>query len=388
MNSENTILEGVKNPYPSQEIDVLSASFTTDLCLGRKAKAIPKKNSESLYIVTRDYEVEYEYNSKNDRTVREGRFAVPAGMVTDLASVPKWLRWAYQRVGDHLEAAIAHDWLYCAWQLLRYYDENKEALPCAYYKKFAEEIFYRLLIDSDFHPLEAGVLKDAVDSHGSSHFNGRDYPIVDEQKPCSELAQKTTEIKDPYSDQKAKIKSPYPGQKTGIENPYPKQKVTIAKASYVQDLCFGRRKGANTERNAHSRYMVTQDYKVKYQLKGEKDWHFVTVPAGMYTNLAMGPARAEGSWEKVGKHLEAAIVHDWLYCAWKIFPAHDKDKGKQYPPDYYKEFADDLLLCLLEAAKYNEEDRNEFYESVWKYGEYSFRKQKRYPIIENKKRLC
>lgn len=42
---------------------------------------------------------------------RDDTFTVPAGFVTDLASVPQWLTWLVpiQGVGDR--AAIVHDWL-------------------------------------------------------------------------------------------------------------------------------------------------------------------------------------------------------------------------------------------------------------------------------------
>ena len=37
-------------------------------------------------------------------------------MLTDLSSVPWFLRWFVGRVGPHLEASIVHDFLYIAWQ--------------------------------------------------------------------------------------------------------------------------------------------------------------------------------------------------------------------------------------------------------------------------------
>lgn len=37
---------------------------------------------------------------------------VPAGTVTDLASVPRWLRWLVGRFLFSVEAAVAHDHLY------------------------------------------------------------------------------------------------------------------------------------------------------------------------------------------------------------------------------------------------------------------------------------
>lgn len=46
------------------------------------------------------------------RSDRLGAIAVPAGFMTDLASVPWFARWYVSRDGDHTKAAIVHDWLY------------------------------------------------------------------------------------------------------------------------------------------------------------------------------------------------------------------------------------------------------------------------------------
>lgn len=37
---------------------------------------------------------------------------VPDGVVTDGASVPRWLWWALPATGRYLRAAVLHDWLY------------------------------------------------------------------------------------------------------------------------------------------------------------------------------------------------------------------------------------------------------------------------------------
>jgi hypothetical protein len=38
-------------------------------------------------------------------------YRVPAGYVTDGASVPRALSWLYPKYGAYLKAAIVHDWL-------------------------------------------------------------------------------------------------------------------------------------------------------------------------------------------------------------------------------------------------------------------------------------
>jgi hypothetical protein len=39
------------------------------------------------------------------------RFVIPAGYVTDFATVPKFLRWLIDTYGPYTRAAIVHDWL-------------------------------------------------------------------------------------------------------------------------------------------------------------------------------------------------------------------------------------------------------------------------------------
>lgn len=37
---------------------------------------------------------------------------VPAGYLTDWASIPRWVQWRIQPFGRHAAAALLHDWLY------------------------------------------------------------------------------------------------------------------------------------------------------------------------------------------------------------------------------------------------------------------------------------
>lgn len=39
-------------------------------------------------------------------------FTVPAGFVSDLASIPDWMTSIFHKIGDHDKAAVGHDYLY------------------------------------------------------------------------------------------------------------------------------------------------------------------------------------------------------------------------------------------------------------------------------------
>lgn len=101
------------NLYPSDEwSEITKFRYTTTLVLHRKPEALEKRKHgrDALYVVSQPYTVEFDLDSSN-RTV-----TVPAGLLTDLVSVPSIARGIVGRVGPHLEAAIVHDFLYGAWE--------------------------------------------------------------------------------------------------------------------------------------------------------------------------------------------------------------------------------------------------------------------------------
>ena len=171
----------IKNPYPSERIQIDCASYEGDLCLGRKKTALQSTNSEASYVVTRDYKVTYRIKGKKG----SNSIIVPDGMLTDLASVPRWARSFYGRVGKHLEAAIVHDWLYMAWQLFHPYKEDHNEKPPCHYRYFADDLFYRLLRASGgFSLCDAAVLTCAVQKRGEKAFRERNdgFIIVEDEK--------------------------------------------------------------------------------------------------------------------------------------------------------------------------------------------------------------
>ena len=60
-------------------------------------------------------------------------------------------------------------------------------------------------------------------------------------------------------------------------------------------------------------YVVGCEYQVSFKMDGEEKT--ITVHKGLLTDLASVPAIARSLMGRVGRHLEAAIVHDHLYGA-------------------------------------------------------------------------
>lgn len=151
-----------------------------------------------------------------------------------------------------------------------------------------------------------------------------------------------------------------------LENPYPDEDWSeITEFEYVTPLrlCRGmkavqRRKGDDAD------YVVSEPYTVRFKLDGGQ--REITVPQGMLTDLSSVPAAARPLIGRVGPHLEASIVHDFLYIAWQDI----KDRGAR---DEDREFADKLFRVGLETARVGRTRRFLIYNAVRWFGGGAFR---------------
>jgi hypothetical protein len=88
-------------------------------------------------------------------------------------------------------------------------------------------------------------------------------------------------------------------------------------------------------------YIVGKDYTVGFHLDGEA--RSITVPRGTITDLASVPSLARAIIGRVGPHLEASIVHDFLYIAWQDLAGKTAEKKD-------RDFADALMRVALKEA--------------------------------------
>ena len=116
-------------PYADPSQSITNFRYYDWLILGRAPETMKRDDREALYVVMEDYHVTVDVGGKKHVIV------VPAGMTTDLASVPKVFRNVVGRVGPHLEACIVHDYLYVAWQF-------QDRLPTKADWKFAKRVLY------------------------------------------------------------------------------------------------------------------------------------------------------------------------------------------------------------------------------------------------------
>lgn len=90
-------------------------------------------------------------------------------------------------------------------------------------------------------------------------------------------------------------------------------------------------------------YVVGADYEVSFKIKGQVNRRTIKVPKGMLTDLASVPRAAWALVAPVGPHLEASIVHDFLYIAWQDLGIEARDIDR--------EFADNVMHAgMVEAG--------------------------------------
>lgn len=113
-------------------------------------------------------------------------------------------------------------------------------------------------------------------------------------------------------------------------------------------------------------YIVARPYTVRFKLDGRD--REITVPQGLVTDLASVPRIAWSVVNRVGPHLEASIVHDFLYIAWQSSP----ERGAR---DADREFADKLFLAGMAAAKVGALDKALIYNTVRTFGGGAYRRR-------------
>lgn len=106
----------------------------------------------------RDWQVQHEirYVTKLGRVIY-----IPAGFITDFASIPKFFRWLFQpATGKHRRAAVVHDWIY--------------RTPTEDYTKAAGDTIFLEIMELDgVEEWKQTMLYQAVANFGGSSFKAR-----------------------------------------------------------------------------------------------------------------------------------------------------------------------------------------------------------------------
>ena len=110
---------------------------------------------------------------------------------------------------------------------------------------------------------------------------------------------------------------------------------------FKTDLCLARLKERDPRFGPEEQYLVAKKYVVCAELDG-KTVRVIEVPRGTVTDLASVPPVFRWYVGRVGRHLEASIVHDWLYVAWQ--------QCGLAPTDDMRLFSDKVMLAAMLAS--------------------------------------
>lgn len=151
---------------------------------------------------------------------------------------------------------------------------------------------------------------------------------------------------------------------------YPDEPVGIVSFGYRSDLHLTRRiEAVQGRRGEDAEYALAQRYRawvtVKAEGSGEVSAHRISIPAGFLTDLSSVPRAGRWAVSRVGPHLEASIVHDWLYVAWQF-------EGRE-PTARMRRFADDVFLAAMKEANVGRFKRYLIYAAVRLGGWIAFR---------------
>ena len=159
---------------------------------------------------------------------------------------------------------------------------------------------------------------------------------------------------------------------------YPSEPVKVRKFSYKSDLHLTRKIQAVKNRNkSDADYVVAKDFRAVVEIGKSpeiSEEHQILVPEFMVTDLASIPFVFRWFVSRVGPHLEACIIHDWLYVAWQV---------KNLPNNkIMRKFADDVLHAAMREANVNKFKYWLIYLAVRIFGGFSFNKERKVVFVE------
>ncbi len=141
-----------------------------------------------------------------------------------------------------------------------------------------------------------------------------------------------------------------------MPNPYPDfDGFEIDGFEYIEPLVVRRHP---SEVRPGALWEVSEDYRVAYRLNGARIT--LLVPKGTPTDFSTVPAPLRPIVSRVGAHLEASIVHDYLYDAWAGFRTEPLERDRL--------FADKVFRAGLVAARVPAWRRALMYRSVRRFG--------------------
>ena len=125
--------------------------------------------------------------------------------------------------------------------------------------------------------------------------------------------------------------------------PYADPDLSLTDFRYIDWLVLGRGPETLKRGDREAMYVVMEDYAVHMKIDGKP--FLIVVPKGMTTDMASVPKIFRNIVGRIGPHLEACIVHDWLYIAWQL--------QNRMPTRADHKFANRVLYAGAKAAGCN-----------------------------------
>jgi len=128
-------------------------------------------------------------------------------------------------------------------------------------------------------------------------------------------------------------------------DPYPEAaEAEVSNFAYFDVLHLVRHPQAPPDLGGRAKWQLSHDYRVAFDVAaGGESWRqeFV-VPRGLFNDLSSVPPLLWSLVGPIGPHLEASIVHDYLYMAWT--------DHRDTPRRADRDFADAVFLAAMRAA--------------------------------------
>ncbi len=131
------------------------------------------------------------------------------------------------------------------------------------------------------------------------------------------------------------------------QDPFPATAITdITGLEYLDELKFARHARVHVKKTPQSLWQLSADFRAGMTVHpkdGDPYPLTIKAPRGLYTDLASVPGALWSIVGPIGTHLEASIIHDYLYMAWTDFRAQAVKR------DW--DFADTMFLAAMKVSR-------------------------------------
>ena len=129
-------------------------------------------------------------------------------------------------------------------------------------------------------------------------------------------------------------------------DPFPATAIDkISDFEYLDELRFVRHAQVHVNKTPRSLWQLSAPFRARFTVQpkvGEPYPLTIEAPRGLYTDLASVPKALWWVVGPIGPHLEASILHDYLYMAWTDFRATAIKRDR--------DFADTMFLAGMKVS--------------------------------------